>query len=76
MTAQAVSDAGAFRRVGNSGTIGMTRVCINETTIPPKASTATTTFGRGGAAAPVVAVRGCAWDMVGPPGGRSVCAMT
>lgn len=70
VTAQAVSDAGAFRRLGSSGTIGMTRVCISETTIPPKASTATTTFGRGGAAAPGAAVRGWAWDMVGPPGER------
>ncbi|GAA0287374.1 hypothetical protein GCM10009540_03300 [Streptomyces turgidiscabies] len=63
MTAQAVSDAGAFRSFGSSGTIGMTRVCISETTIPARASTATTAFGLGGADVPAPAGRVRALDM-------------
>ncbi|GGR41270.1 hypothetical protein GCM10010251_67400 [Streptomyces aurantiogriseus] len=57
MTAQAVSEAGAFSSSGSFGTIGMTRVCISETTIPAKASTATITFGFGGEDAVVSAGR-------------------
>ncbi len=34
---------------GSFGISGMTRVCISETTMPPRASTTTTTFGRGAA---------------------------
>ncbi|GGN26667.1 hypothetical protein GCM10011578_061400 [Streptomyces fuscichromogenes] len=63
MTAQAVSEAGAFSRVGSSGTIGMTRVCISETTIPARASTATTAFDLGGAGVPAAAGRVRASDM-------------
>ncbi|GGX18675.1 hypothetical protein GCM10010321_36580 [Streptomyces chartreusis] len=67
MTAQAVSEAGASSSFGSSGTIGMTSVCISETTIPAKASTATTAFDRGGAPAPASAGGAGAWDMAGPP---------
>ncbi|GAA2763643.1 hypothetical protein GCM10010103_26840 [Streptomyces paradoxus] len=67
MTAQAVSEAGALSSRGSSGTIGMTRVCISETTIPPKARTATTALARGAGGSPVSAGRGRAWDVAGPP---------
>ncbi|GAA3997050.1 hypothetical protein GCM10022232_37520 [Streptomyces plumbiresistens] len=63
MTAQAVSEAGASRSRGRSGTIGMTRVCISETTIPAKASTATTAFDLGGASLPASAGLARASDM-------------
>ncbi|GAA5167583.1 hypothetical protein GCM10023214_41990 [Amycolatopsis dongchuanensis] len=46
MIAHVVSPADAPSSPGSTGTSGITRVCISETTIPPKASTATTTFGR------------------------------
>ncbi|GAA3163382.1 hypothetical protein GCM10020255_047680 [Rhodococcus baikonurensis] len=42
VTAHAVSDAGAFRYSGRCGMIGMTSVCMSETTMPENASTATT----------------------------------
>ncbi|GGW45040.1 hypothetical protein GCM10010340_23910 [Streptomyces griseoloalbus] len=63
MTAQAVSDAEAFRSCGSCPTIGITRVCISETTMPPKASTATTAVGWGGGAVPAAADRSSASDM-------------
>ncbi len=47
VTAQAASEADASRSFGSSGMIGMTRVCMSATTIPARASTATTAFGRG-----------------------------
>ncbi|CAM5661522.1 hypothetical protein STENM36S_01627 [Streptomyces tendae] len=47
VTAQAASEADASRSFGSSGMIGITRVCISATTIPARASTATTAFGRG-----------------------------
>lgn len=52
VTAQAAFDAEASRYFGSSGTIGITRVCISETTIPAKARTATTAFDLGGAESP------------------------
>ncbi|GAB3172640.1 hypothetical protein GCM10027162_15410 [Streptomyces incanus] len=61
--AQAVSDAEAFRYVGSCPTIGMTRVCISETTMPLKASTATTALDLGGADSPAAAGRVGASDM-------------
>ena len=42
VTAHAVSDAGAFRYSGRCGMIGMTSVCMSETTMPENARTATT----------------------------------
>ena len=63
MTAQAVSDAEASSSFGSSGTIGMTRVCISETTMPAKASTATTAFDLRGACRRLVGTR--ASDMAG-----------
>jgi hypothetical protein len=47
---QVVSAGSAWRSSGSWGTSGITRVCMSETTMPPRASTTTTTFGRGGAA--------------------------
>jgi hypothetical protein len=66
VTAQAVSEAGASRSFGSSGTMGMTSVCISETTIPARASTATTAFGFG-ADDPASAGRARVSDMAGPP---------
>lgn len=34
----AASEAGAWSSFGSSGAVGMTRVCISETTVPPKVS--------------------------------------
>ena len=42
VTAHAVSDAGAFRYSGRCGMIGITSVCMSETTMPENARTATT----------------------------------
>jgi hypothetical protein len=39
VTAQEAFEAEACNSVGNSGTIGTTRVCISDTTIPPVANT-------------------------------------
>ncbi|GHA18008.1 hypothetical protein GCM10010303_30130 [Streptomyces purpurascens] len=61
--AQAAFDGEASRYLGSSGTIGMTRVCISETTIPAKASTPTTAFDLGGADDPPFAWRARGWDM-------------
>ncbi|GAB2812254.1 hypothetical protein GCM10027073_50530 [Streptomyces chlorus] len=61
--AQAVSDAEAFRNFGSCPTIGMTSVCISETTMPPKARTATTALGLGGADSLASAGRMGASDM-------------
>ncbi|GGQ47705.1 hypothetical protein GCM10010250_18520 [Streptomyces althioticus] len=63
MTAQAASDAEAFRYCGSCPTIGITSVCISETTIPPSASTGTTAPVLGGAAVPVVTDLSGASDM-------------
>ncbi len=71
VTAHAVFDAEAFRYFGNSGMIGMTRVCISETTIPAKASTATTAFDLDGAEEPASAGRARASDMAEPPSGTA-----
>ncbi|GAA2404858.1 hypothetical protein GCM10010255_44150 [Streptomyces coeruleofuscus] len=71
MTAQAAFDAEASRYLGSSGTIGMTRVCISETTTPARASTATTAFGLGGALDPVSAWRATVSDMAGLRGAGS-----
>jgi hypothetical protein len=61
--AQAAFDGEASRYLGSSGTIGMTRVCMSETTIPAKARTPTTAFGLGGAGDPVFAWWATGWDM-------------
>ncbi|GGQ25606.1 hypothetical protein GCM10010233_48440 [Streptomyces pseudogriseolus] len=63
MTAQAASDGEAFRYWGSCPTIGITSVCISETTIPPSASTGTTAPVLGGAAVPVGADCSGASDM-------------
>lgn len=69
VTAQMVFDAEASRSFGSSGTIGMTRVCISETTIPARASTATTAFDFAGAEPPTSADRARASGMAEPPVG-------
>ncbi len=66
--AQAVSAAGAPRRLGNCGTSGITTVCMSDTTMPEKASTATTVFAGGRSVGS--AERTGAVDMAEPPSGR------
>ncbi|CAM5270203.1 hypothetical protein SAURM35S_05668 [Streptomyces aurantiogriseus] len=65
--AQELLDGEAPRSFGRSGTIGITRDCISENTIPPKARAATTALALGAVALPSSPVRGEAWDMVEPP---------
>lgn len=73
VTAHAVFDAEASRSFGSSGTIGMTRVCISETTMPAKARTATTAVDLGGAEPSASVGRARASDMDVPPSGEPVC---
>ncbi|GAA3780349.1 hypothetical protein GCM10022206_19190 [Streptomyces chiangmaiensis] len=73
MTAQAVSADEPCRSFGSSGTIGITRVCISETTMPPKASTATRAFDLGTADVPAPAGRAGASGMAGASVGVQMC---